>query len=274
MTARQCLEAILMELSKVQAPSLKLYEFNYYINKAINQYVNKIYNIYDINQQTTDDLRVLKTSAFLTPKKVGIGTTVNGNSTVTSELSTKYPGIASLYGATYEVYLPLDYIHMLNCICIYKVNKQKDCFDAGSYIQVEATRLTADAWSQVINDLYNRPTPMHPYYYIHNNNQQLNLSTNPIKDENVGTGLDQVGNDISKKYSVTSTDDSTGSNFKRTYKLNNTENSLVEKNIATRISNPQNIRCEIRYGQMRPFVVVMQHQKRAKSVNPGMEIPR
>jgi len=60
----------LIELSKVQAPALKLYEFNYLFNKAINQYINRVYNMYDINQQTTDDLRVLKSTAFLTPKKV------------------------------------------------------------------------------------------------------------------------------------------------------------------------------------------------------------
>jgi hypothetical protein len=36
MTARQVFEATLIELSKVQAPPLKLYEFNYLFNKAIN----------------------------------------------------------------------------------------------------------------------------------------------------------------------------------------------------------------------------------------------
>lgn len=69
MTARQVFEATLIELSKIQAPSLKLYEFNYLFNKAINQYINKIYNVYDINQQTTDDLRVLKSTTYLTPVK-------------------------------------------------------------------------------------------------------------------------------------------------------------------------------------------------------------
>ena len=49
---------------------MKLYEFNYLFNKAINQYINKVYNVYDINQQTTDDLRVLKATAYLTPHKV------------------------------------------------------------------------------------------------------------------------------------------------------------------------------------------------------------
>jgi hypothetical protein len=41
MTARQMLEALLVELNKVNAPSLLLEDYNYFINKAINQYVNK-----------------------------------------------------------------------------------------------------------------------------------------------------------------------------------------------------------------------------------------
>jgi hypothetical protein len=59
MTAKQIFKNTLIELSKVNAPALKLYEFNYYFNKAVDQYVNQVYNIYDVNQQTTDDLRVL-----------------------------------------------------------------------------------------------------------------------------------------------------------------------------------------------------------------------
>ena len=60
MTARQLWEATLIELNKVQAPSLLLEDYNYFINKAVYQFINKKYNIYDVNQQTTDDIRVLK----------------------------------------------------------------------------------------------------------------------------------------------------------------------------------------------------------------------
>lgn len=49
MTAREVFEGMLIELSKVNAPSLTLSEFNYYFNKAINQYINKRYSIYDMN---------------------------------------------------------------------------------------------------------------------------------------------------------------------------------------------------------------------------------
>ena len=67
MKAKQVFEYALVELNKREAPSLLLEDYNYFINKAINQYINKMYNLYDINQQKSDDLRVLKGSAILTP---------------------------------------------------------------------------------------------------------------------------------------------------------------------------------------------------------------
>ena len=68
MKAKQVFEYALVELNKREAPSLLLEDYNYFINKAINQYVNKMYNLYDMNQQKSDDLRVLKGSAILTPE--------------------------------------------------------------------------------------------------------------------------------------------------------------------------------------------------------------
>lgn len=297
MTARQVFEATLIELSKIQAPALKLYEFNYLFNKAINQYINKVYNVYDINQQTTDDLRVLKATAYLKPHKYGITSSnetkpynnytsggsnpeYNGKSpsadvqyaTASSYLSSAHSQIQSLNGATYEVFMPIDYLHMLNCVCIYYVAKQKDCWDAGSYIQIPATRLTADSWSQIVTDIYNRPSPMRPYYYIHNQASSITIPTDPVTAGTVGesnpsgyTGTDMpIGG-----YAVTGdgmkangTKDETvkvadaenaGSNFQRTFQLKQgkatKDISLVEKPTAVRVANPSNVRCEIRYGK-------------------------
>ena len=209
MTARQVFESTLIELSKVQAPALKLYEFNYLFNKAINQYINKVYNHYDLNQQTTDDLRVLKSTAYLTPVKYNKKNSALHNSTeavnANSYLSRAHSSIQSLHGATYEVALPLDYLHLLNCICVFYVAKQKDCWDAGSYIEIPATRLAADTWAQIITDIYNRPSPMRPYYYIHNQNGSIRndvLPTNPItniSELGIPNGTDMTGN-----YKVTS----------------------------------------------------------------------
>ena len=164
--------------------------------------------------------------------------------------------------------MPIDYLHMLNCVCIYYVAKQKDCWDAGSYIEVPALRLTADSWSQIITDIYNRPSPMRPYYYIHNLNQQQSLPTDPRTKTTTGTGLEEVGIDMKGTYKVTSADGgewtendiSTGSgsetqnsNFQRTFKLKidgkDQQVSLVEKPTALRAGNTSNVRCEIRYGK-------------------------
>ena len=67
MTAKQLFEYALIELNKREAPSLLLEDYNYFINKAINQYINKVYNAYELDQQRSDDLRVLKSTAILTP---------------------------------------------------------------------------------------------------------------------------------------------------------------------------------------------------------------
>ena len=155
MTSKQIYEATAIELSKVQAPALKLYEFNYFFNQAIRQFVNKVYNVYDVNQQTTDDLRVLKATATLMPVIAP---------------STGNKALDYLRGATYFVDMPDDYLHLLNCICLFDVNKRKECWEEGDVMVVGATKLTADSWSSVVDDVYNRPTKKRPYYYIHNQN--------------------------------------------------------------------------------------------------------
>lgn len=197
MTARQIWEGMLTELSKVNAPSMLLQDFNYFFNKAINQYINKRYNIYDINQQSTDDLRVLKSTAILTP------TEVTSYGTIT-DIDKYSVGNAKLFGATFETVMPKDYLHLLNCICIYRVNQNFKCYNKGDYVQFAAKRLTADAWSIIINDYYNRPLPWRPYYYIHNVNTQDTIPTNPLTDTNKnGTDLSeqyQVGHSITQYY--------------------------------------------------------------------------
>lgn len=280
MTARQIFEATSIELSKIQAPALKLYEFNYLFNKAINQFINKTYAFYDVNQQTADDLRVLKSTAYLAPRTWAPNTRTDAKND--TNLGNTHSSISSLHGATYEVFLPQDYLHLLNCVCIYKVNKQKDCWDKGTYIEIPATRLTADSWAQVITDIYNRPSPMKPYYYLHNENTvNSTIYHNPSGNDSLDTypaspynpvawdgELELVtGTDPKYPYSVTSNGDSktdaeesiggnegeNASNLPRTFKLQegNSEvyGSLVEKPIATRVSNTSQVRLEIRYGK-------------------------
>ena len=203
MTARQVWEGMLTELSKVNAPSMLLQDFNYFFNKAISQYINKRYNIYDINQQTSDDLRVLKATSILDAK-------LATESEPLKALANLGAGKSKLFGATYEVTLPPDYLHILNCVCIYKVIKKWKCYDAGNYVQFAAKRLTADSWSVIVNDYYNRPLPERPYFYIHNININNTLPTNPITDTNPnGTDLssEYIGSPIEIQYYLISDKD-------------------------------------------------------------------
>ena len=215
-------------MNKVEAPSILLPDFNYLVNKAVLQYINTRYNIYDANQQTTDDLRVLKATTILPVTKVD-------NYGENSEV------LKGLYGAVYEVYLPEDYLHMLNCVCIFKVNEQKDCWDAGDLWNCGAQRLTSDMWPLVINNFYMRPSYRKPYYFIHNVNESETLPTNPYTPgDSLGTGTDMRDGG----YNYTE-----NSNLSRTIKIGNTDESLVERNIGHRFGNASGVRCEIRYGK-------------------------
>lgn len=283
MTAKQVFKNTLIELSKVNAPALKLYEFNYYFNKAVDQYVNQVYNIYDVNQQTTDDLRVLQGSVTLTPEKVknsSLGlitddekTTLasqmtkdeDGNANDVNYLTAAHNQLSSIDGAAYECWLPMDYLHVLNCVCIFEVTKPYDCYDAGTFIAKPATRLTADSWPLVMDDIYNRPSPEKPYFQIYNQNRTLTdvLPTDPVTpitydNEAAGQGKAQTsGSDIDGEYGVTKYDsddlakgNTKGGNFKRTFTFKNGyKMSLVEPTAASRIGNPSNVRMEIRYGR-------------------------
>ena len=99
MTAKQLYEYIHVELNNTNSPNILLEDFNYLVNKAINQFVNKRYNIYDVNQQTTDDLGVLKANSILTPTRI-----------------TNYDSLSLVDNgmAVYYVDLPSDYLHLLN----------------------------------------------------------------------------------------------------------------------------------------------------------------
>lgn len=119
--------------------------------KAIGQYINKMYNYYDLNQQKSDDLRVLKSTAILTPIPSSVFSTSN------------------LLNNTVETYLPDDYLHILGCIVEYTIIKPKyKCYIAGDKVQFSARRLTADMFPGILNNYYYKPSYKNPYFYINN----------------------------------------------------------------------------------------------------------
>lgn len=194
MTAKEIFTAVLMELNKNNAPSIDLETFNYFFNKAINQFVNKQYNLgVDTDQQRTDNIRVLKTSAILkpfrTPKE--LSTALLSDAMILQKLGdenlskgdAEVINLDSVYGATYEFNLPADYLHLLNCICIFRVLKRTNCpYNIGDVVTKGATKITADAWPLIIDNLYMRPSYKRPYYYINNINTSQNNPTNPVNE--------------------------------------------------------------------------------------------
>lgn len=153
MTARELWMHTLIELNKVSAPNILLGDFNYLVNKAIHQFCNKRYNVYDQNQQTTDDLRVLNTSAKL------------DNLVISQDYVSPF-GTDSMYDCIYETYLPDDYWHILNCVCDFTLQKNHGCMKAGKRLQYQAGKLTADNWPQVMNNHYLCPRYDRPYFYL------------------------------------------------------------------------------------------------------------
>lgn len=236
MTARQVYEGVLIELNKVEAPSLLLEDFNYLFNKAVYQYINTRYNIYDINQQTTDDVRVLKATAILPVKLAAnayTGDGITGDGVTASN---------ALYGATYEVILPSDYLHILNCVCNYKVKKQFKCYNPDSFVQFSARRLTSDLWSQIINNFYMRPMYKRPYFYIHNVNTNVANPTNPYQSAT------NSGTDITSATTSDGTTTVTGG-LPKTIKIGSNAVDAVERSGQIRFGNTSQVRMEIRYGK-------------------------
>lgn len=150
MTVRELYNNVLVELNKVQAPSLLLEDFVYLINKSIQRYINKKYNFFEMNQQLTDDLRVLlKSSQPLNESRDASGTL-----------------ISSLVDGAPQYDLPDDYMHILNCICAFPKNQKCGC--TGERELIAASKLDTASWPHTVENYYMKPSKKRPYYYIIN----------------------------------------------------------------------------------------------------------
>lgn len=180
MTELDLYKNALIETNKLEAPSMLLEDYNYFINKAIQQYTNKVYNKYDTTQQTTDDLSALKRTAILTINE-----------------SEPYMAMERKF---YSCNLPADYLHILNCIVTFdnviddsemksKCSKDDDSKKTKSVL---ARRLTADQYPSIVINAYLKPTHNRPYFFI---NQGPN-NTKPVLEI-------RVGNEKTKKVPTT-----------------------------------------------------------------------
>lgn len=158
MTIRQMYEYALIESNKLKAPSMLVEDYIYLLNKAIQQYINLVYNRAEYNQQSSDDLSFLQTTHEI---KVGdIVPKVTDNDTI------------------WTLELPSDYVHMLNCIATFtggSDGRAKRCSgseDKSKVISSLCRRLTADIYPDVLRNYYLRPSHKNPYWYIINSTSQ------------------------------------------------------------------------------------------------------
>ena len=95
----------------------------------------------------------------------------------------------------------------------------KSCYDKGNKVQFGAQRLTADMFSQIINNYFMRPKYTRPYYYINNVTTKNTYNTEDNQE------------------SVTYPTDS-----------DSTVPENVERISTNRYGNTNKVRMEIRYG--------------------------
>lgn len=167
-------EYALIELNKLKAPSMLIEDYIYLLNKAIQQYINLVYNRAEYNQQSSDDLSFLQTTHEI---NVGdIVPKVTDNDTI------------------WTLELPNDYVHMLNCIATFTGGSDgisKRCSGSEGKSKIVSSlcrRLTADIYPDVLRNYYLRPSHKNPYWYIINSTSQgekVDINGNKYDRDNI-----------------------------------------------------------------------------------------
>lgn len=255
MSIREMYEYALIELNKLEAPSLILEDYNYFLNKAIQQYVNLVYAKAEIDQQSTDDIRVLRTSAIIPTTKIAEKSAKGeaAKPTVSEEIEVPSHFGEGLFKTSYVVPLPRDYMHLLNCVVEYQVQTNNfKCYNKGDVVYFAARRLTPEMYSQVLNNAYMRPMYKRPYYYINNYNTAfglyapangLNPATNSIMDDAI---LKYNNGDEDNNFGTTGTHGDNYTNDKNQYAASNLLDS--ENMAGDRLSNASSVIMELRFG--------------------------
>lgn len=160
MTSKKVYESILMELRKVKAPHLHLEEFNYYINKGIQEYINTAYKTYETTQQTSDDLSAVSenVSGIITNTVTYSGQSFNGSKPLKT---------GTLYNSSYTQFqLPDNYMHLLGITPTLVTKRNYKCYKAGYEYSYGADKLTADFAGAITNNAFFRPSFRQSYYRI------------------------------------------------------------------------------------------------------------
>ena len=156
-------EAVLKELNQDNAPSFEIDDFLHYFNKAIEEYTNLRYKLFELSQQTLDDLSTFK-------REVSLDLTLK-NPLINATNKTEAFGLVSSlseYKHTTAVVVQMTYI------------ANKGCNVPGDYYFEDAKRLDSDKEQMTLTSYYHQPTAKRLYYKIVNQYAANNASANQM----------------------------------------------------------------------------------------------
>lgn len=165
MTNLDLYKYILIDLNKVEAPTLLKESYEFFINKAVQQYANKIYNQAEMNLQRLDDISFLKRTVEL----VSLNKDLDRDKLLQN-----------------EYWLPYNYFHLYSCEITY--NNISLCNKNSSF---GVKKLNSDQKVAIINNSYLKPKFDRVYY-------ELKRASEPllIYDEDGGILLHTIDNYI------------------------------------------------------------------------------
>jgi hypothetical protein len=166
MTLKELYENVLIEIDKVKAPYLYVEDFNMYANKAQNNYTNKRYNLFEQNQQLSDDLQSLKGIYLVRPNSTLTTATVEIEGTPSTPIPIEKVQEGTAVTAI-RFKLPENYRHLLKCTIKYSVNANYKCYTPSRTTSFTAKRLVDN--QNIENNLHFRATYRQCYYYFYNN---------------------------------------------------------------------------------------------------------
>lgn len=172
MTVKEIYEYVLIECNKVGTATIFLEDFNFFVNKACQEFINKRYALFEQNQQITDDLQVLTRPANLevtssTWDASGrTGVTANISYGLTDKANANAQIITRPKEDGFSFIMPDNYLHLLNCVVTLEVKQQYKGRTVGDLLPMGAKRLTADMEAGIVNNEFFKPFFTRPYYTL------------------------------------------------------------------------------------------------------------
>lgn len=210
MTLRQFYEAVLFEVVAGGGPELLIDEFNYFFNKGQYTYVNKRYNAYDLNQQTTDDLQVLKGTKLFAWSDTEAESDFK---CVGDKWTTTISGAQQeLQEAIYSLNLPGDYFHLLSCLVEYTVQTKYKAYDEGYRFPHPTKRMTSDMYANIMTNAWLKPDFKRPYHFVQNNERSIIGNWADDSDHNKAEILNMINKEAGSRLVHNAYDDKDNTN--------------------------------------------------------------